>query len=285
MFRIGEFSRIARVTTRQLRYYDECALLQPVYIDNATGYRYYSVSQLPRLNQILALKNLGLSLEQIVRTLDENISVDELRGMLAMKKAQLEQVVSDELFRIQQIENHIEQLDESGSLKDYDVVVRTIPEQQILSTRTTVESVEYGIKLMYEINQLLPMITGRVSLGSLIIIMCSEDYKTEDIEIEIGFQVKHEIVDKMPLSNGLQLSLSTIPAVEKMATVVREGLYQDNIKCYSALGTWIESNGYQIAGQGREVIMSPLIPGNENQTFIETQMPVTLIDSSLPPTN
>lgn len=56
MFRIGEFSKIARVTTRQLRYYDECALLQPAQIDNETGYRYYSASQLPRLHQILAMR-------------------------------------------------------------------------------------------------------------------------------------------------------------------------------------------------------------------------------------
>src|SRR5687768_13863828 len=105
MFRIGEFSKIARVTTRQLRYYDECGLLHPVHIDHETSYRYYSTSQLPRLNQILALKDLGLSLDQIGRSLNEDISVDELRGMLTMKKVQLEKLVQEELIRIHQIEN------------------------------------------------------------------------------------------------------------------------------------------------------------------------------------
>ena len=65
MFRIGEFAQMARVSSRQLRFYDQLGLLQPAHTDGQTGYRYYSVRQLPRLNCILALKELGLSLEQI----------------------------------------------------------------------------------------------------------------------------------------------------------------------------------------------------------------------------
>ena len=53
MFRIGEFSKIAQVSGRLLRYYDEIGLLIPESIDPETGYRYYSARQLPRLNRIL----------------------------------------------------------------------------------------------------------------------------------------------------------------------------------------------------------------------------------------
>ena len=91
MFRIGEFSQIARVSGRLLRYYDSLGLLRPVRIDPATGYRYYSADQLPRLNRILALKELGLSLDQIAKMVDDKISPDEIRGMLMLKKAELEQ--------------------------------------------------------------------------------------------------------------------------------------------------------------------------------------------------
>ena len=62
MFRIGEFAQIAQVSGRQLRFYDQLGLLPPAHIDPQTGYRYYSIRQLPRLNSILALKELGLSL-------------------------------------------------------------------------------------------------------------------------------------------------------------------------------------------------------------------------------
>lgn len=87
MFRIGEFSKIAQVSGRLLRYYDEIGLLSPEFTDPQTGYRYYSARQLPRLNRILVLKELGLSLEQIARLLDRDTSADEIRGMLTLRKA------------------------------------------------------------------------------------------------------------------------------------------------------------------------------------------------------
>jgi DNA-binding transcriptional MerR regulator len=62
MFKIGDFSRIARVSCRLLRYYDELGLLRPTLVDRDSGYRYYSASQLQQLNRILVLKELGLSL-------------------------------------------------------------------------------------------------------------------------------------------------------------------------------------------------------------------------------
>ena len=49
MFRIGEFSQIARVSGRLLRYYDSIGLLRPPRIDTDTGYRSYSAGQLERL--------------------------------------------------------------------------------------------------------------------------------------------------------------------------------------------------------------------------------------------
>ena len=65
MFRIGEFSKIAQVPASLLRYYDDIGLFRPIDCDRDSGYRYYSVEQLTQLNRILALKDLGLSLEQV----------------------------------------------------------------------------------------------------------------------------------------------------------------------------------------------------------------------------
>src|SRR5262245_143538 len=90
MFRIGEFAQIGQVSSRQLRFYDHLGLLQPAHIDGDTGYRYYSIQQLPRLNRILALKELGFALEQIRPLLDDQIADPELRGMLHMKRAEVE---------------------------------------------------------------------------------------------------------------------------------------------------------------------------------------------------
>ena len=67
MYQIGEFSKIAQVSGRQLRHYDQLGLLTPSHTDSSTGYRFYSANQLPQLNRILALKEMGLSLDQIKR--------------------------------------------------------------------------------------------------------------------------------------------------------------------------------------------------------------------------
>ncbi len=97
MFRIGEFAQIAQVSGRQLRFYEELGLLHPAHVDQQTGYRYYSIRQLPRLNSILALKELGLSLEQIGPLLERDLSPAELRSMLTLKRAQLERSLQEEV--------------------------------------------------------------------------------------------------------------------------------------------------------------------------------------------
>ena len=91
MIKIGEFSKLAQVSVPTLRYYDQMGLLKPVKVDQFTGYRYYSVSQLPQLNRIVALKGLGFSLEQISAVLAEGLTPEQMRGMLRLRHAQISQ--------------------------------------------------------------------------------------------------------------------------------------------------------------------------------------------------
>jgi DNA-binding transcriptional MerR regulator len=126
MFTIGEFSRIARVSPRQLRHYEALGLFAPEQSDPDTGYRFYSARQLPRLNRILALKELGLSLTQIEHLIAEDIAPEELRGMLTLRKAQNEQTLHSELVRLQTIEARLQQIERQESLTD-DVVLKAIP--------------------------------------------------------------------------------------------------------------------------------------------------------------
>ncbi|MCK4450116.1 MAG: MerR family transcriptional regulator, partial [Anaerolineae bacterium] len=100
MFKIGDFSRISQVSVKTLRYYDEIGLLKPAHVDRFIGYRYYSVDQLGRLHRILALKGLGLSLEQVTRLLDDHLTSEQIRGMLRMKRAEMQQRVEEERERL-----------------------------------------------------------------------------------------------------------------------------------------------------------------------------------------
>jgi DNA-binding transcriptional MerR regulator len=96
MLTISEFARLGQVSPRMLRHYGETGLLEPAQIDARTGYRFYDVAQLARLRRLVALRELGFSLEQIRPILEEELPARELRGMLRIQKAQIEQNLAGE---------------------------------------------------------------------------------------------------------------------------------------------------------------------------------------------
>src|SRR5262245_57404467 len=116
MFRIGEFAQIAQVSGRLLRYYDELGLLSPIRLDSQTGYRWYSAKQLPRLNRILALKELGLTLEQIRPLIDGEVGAGEMRALLAERRERAAEALRLEEARLRQIESRIAQIDTEGTI-------------------------------------------------------------------------------------------------------------------------------------------------------------------------
>src|SRR3982750_1709449 len=138
MFTVGEFSRLAQVSKRLLRYYDEFGLLKPLHTDRFTGYRYYSAEQLPQLNRILVLKDLGLALEQIRDILHNKVSADEIQGMLLLKKAEIEQQLQSEIQRIRNIESRLQSIRNAETHQPLDVVMKQIPAQPVLSVRTII---------------------------------------------------------------------------------------------------------------------------------------------------
>lgn len=114
MLKIGDFAKKAQITVKTLRHYDKLGLLKPAWIDRFTGYRYYAQEQMPRLNRIMALKDLGFTLEQTGRILQNELTVDELRGMLRLKCAELEQRIEDEQARLTRVEARLHQIEHEG---------------------------------------------------------------------------------------------------------------------------------------------------------------------------
>ena len=151
MFRIGDFSRIARVSARLLRFYDDIGLFTPAHADSHTGYRYYTVAQLARLNRILVLKDLGFNLDQVREILNSNVSAAELRSMLLLRRNDVEQTIAAESRRLHHIETRIAQLELEGALCAEDVVVRAEPMRRLLSLRRTVPSFSAARELILEL--------------------------------------------------------------------------------------------------------------------------------------
>lgn len=90
MLRIGDFSKLSRISIRMLRHYDEIGILHPKSVDAFTGYRYYSESQLPLAERIQALKNLGFGLSMVKEILDKYSDPQEMERFLLVKRKELE---------------------------------------------------------------------------------------------------------------------------------------------------------------------------------------------------
>lgn len=65
LYKIGMFAAMNHVSIKTLRYYDEQDLLNPAYVDEINGYRYYQTSQIADLHQIRSLRSMGFSLDDI----------------------------------------------------------------------------------------------------------------------------------------------------------------------------------------------------------------------------
>jgi DNA-binding transcriptional MerR regulator len=274
MFRIGEFAQIAQVSGRQLRHYDQLGLLRPDHTDPRSGYRYYSIRQLPRLNRILALKELGLSLEQIGPLLEDQISATELRGMLTMKRVQVEQSLRAEESRLRHIESRIAEIDRQGRIEGYDVVVKSVAALPFLSLRQSFDGMDEVVPMVRSIAE---EGTRQISPGlrDKLIVVARNDAEDEKLDLEIGFSLTRSSNATVRLPGSLTLTASELPAVEAMATIVRPGTNAASHSSFAAIGTWIEAKKYEIAGPCREVFLEPVIgqPGFE-KALVEIQFPV-----------
>lgn len=271
MFTVGEFSRLARVSKRLLRYYDEIGLLKPVHTDKFTGYRYYSAAQMPRLNRILALKEMGLSLEQIQRFLTDRISTDEMQGMLLLKKAEIEQEIQAEIQRLRNIEARLEFIRSAETDGPFDVVIKQIPAQSVLSVRTILPSLEHTVDLWEPIMFALPQ---RLGDGLFFAIMHSDGIEDGNVDVEIGRTITVKAHAPVPIQSGLELRFRELPAVDTMATFAVQGPLANLLVAYSVIGTWAESNGYRFAGLPREVALHLPQMADGSDAITEIQYPV-----------
>jgi DNA-binding transcriptional MerR regulator len=271
MFTVGEFSKLAQVSKRLLRYYDEIGLLEPIHTDKFTGYRYYSAEQLPRLNRILALKELGLSLDQIQRMLSDRVTMDEMQGMLLLKKAEIEQQLQGELQRIRNIESRLQSIRNAEADKPLDVIIKQIPAQSVISVRMVVETFEAGLVIFSQIRAALP---EKSAYGLRFVICHDGEFVERDMDLEIGRIIEAKTHAPVPLHGGLQLRFGELPAVASMATTVVKGALETIHTGYADIGRWAEASGYRLAGVPREVTLQVPQAADGRDLITEIQFPV-----------
>ena len=269
MIKIGEFARLGQVSVVTLRHYDELGLLNPASVDPFTGYRYYTVGQLPQLNRILALKDLGFSLEQIMSALADGLTPDQLRGMLKLKRAEVEQRVAEEQERLARIESRLRQIELEDTMPNYDVVLKTVPAMLVASRRVTIptnDQVPDYLGPAYTETYDYIRQHGVPDTGLCLTVWHTpaDVYANEDAEAVVS-------IDRS-LPGTDRVRVYELPQVQ-VASVVHHGNFEDFTQGHTALLKWIEANGYRITGPYREIYLKH-DKRNLKDSTTEIQFPV-----------
>lgn len=269
MLKIGDFARLGQVSVVTLRHYDECGLLKPSRIDSSTGYRYYSVALLPRLNRILALKDLGFSLEQIERVLNGGLTHEQLHGMLTLQHAQVEQHVAAEQSRLVRIAARLRQIELEDNMSQYDVILKAIPTMTVISRRITIpnndEVPEYLNPAFKETWDYVSTQKG-VTAGQAFTIwhQAHDVYTNEVVEVIIP-------IDK-PLSGTDRIDVYQLEETQ-VVSAVHHGDFEEFTQLHTAILQWVEANGYEIVGGYREIYIKH-DPNDFSDSTTEVQYPI-----------
>lgn len=275
MLKIGDFSKIAQVSIKTLRYYDTLGLLSPAHIDRYSGYRYYELSQLVTLNRILALKDLDFSLDQIKELLKVDLSSEVMEKLLKDKAAELQNRILDEHARLMRVEGRLAQLREALNDRLKPVVLKSSPTQCLASIRQILPSIK---DLATWRQDRLEAIDRRLKEASLrsnetsILIYHQDEYRDEKVDVEIGrfLEVKKQHAELKNMNDSLQIS--TLPAVNHLATTIHTSGAENIGETYASLSGWTQANGFIPIGAWREVSYAPGDPGERQIT--EVQRPV-----------
>lgn len=285
MLRIGDFSQLAQVSVPTLRHYDELDLLKPAHVDKFTDYRYYTVEQLPRLNRILALKDLGLSLDQIRQLLKADVPPAQLRGMLAMKRADIEQQLAQEQARLARVEARLQQIEGEDAPSKYDVVLKKVEPQMIAGVRQTVPHVTQMGDLRHPTLEVLyAWLKDNAIAGyeTEMMVYYNSEYSDENIEMEAAVMLGKaaaKAVTKLPAHARVQVH--ELPGATLMASTIHHGVLFDIPQAIIALFAWIGTNGYRSAGAireihlfGREIDIPDNLAAYQQLRVMEIQVPV-----------
>lgn len=265
VLKIGEFSSLARISIRTLRHYDDIGLLSPAHVDPESGYRYYSVSQLPRLHRILVLRNLGFPLDRIAEALDEGITADVLRGMLLLRRVEQERQIQDEVDRLSRLKALLNLIEQEGRMTT-DVILKDVEQQWIVSLREKIPAYRSIGTLIGRLYELLGPLGGE---GRGIALLHDPEFREQDVDAEAGICLAHPVQVKLPLQ------CYQLPAAS-VASVVHHGAFNRILSAYNALLQWMEANRYHPCGPTRELFLRVGVPvsRDDESNVTEIQVPV-----------
>ncbi|MDL2318580.1 MerR family transcriptional regulator [Eubacteriales bacterium OttesenSCG-928-A19] len=269
MFKISEFSHFVRISPRMLRHYEKCGLLYPAEIDKFTGYRQYSAGQIPLAQNIVLLRDLGFSIDEMVEILPRMDDFAYMNKVLHAKADSVQAVIETEQVKLTRLLTMSETMRKERNILIYEVELKKIPAVKVLSLR--------GIIPKYNEEGILWEKLGRY-IGENRIACHSdgystyfdEEYKENDPDVEIAIPV-----DTLGEDDG-EFIYKEYDEIPLAATLRFTGPFDGGYDAATEkLARWMEESGYCFAGPLRgHVITSPDDVDDPEKLETELQVPV-----------
>lgn len=267
MFKIGEFSKLAMVTVKALRFYDEEGLLKPCRVDKWTNYRYYSTQQLYDLHKIISLRQAGLSISEIKAIASGSSACD----VLEKRRSELAREKEEADARLLRITKLIHNLEEGVKMK-FQATMKEIPAYNVF----------YGVGKLHCFDDLCQFICelgeecakNNPTVKCLSPEYCFVTYLDEEFTNTDFTAMYAQAVDGMG-KDSENVKFKTMPAATAVSVIVK-GDYEENLpQGYAFTMQWIEDNGYAIADKPREVYIDGVWNKENPEDYItEIQVPV-----------
>lgn len=280
-YKISEFATLSRVSAKMLRHYAAIGLLLPNYTDPMTGYRYYSAEQVPRLNRIVALKDLGFSLEQIADLLNAERAPSQLYDALTQRRAEVTQRIAEEQRRLAEIDRRLTQL-AAAHAPAVEVVVRPIAAAPVAAARAIVANDQEVAELLGEVEAYVARRRARAAIPATIIYHgCTET--TMEVEVAVPLAT--------PIPDASWVRCALLPGEAQMACVVHIGDDAGLETACVALRQWSVAHGYQVAGAYRErylrlngadklALPAAFVASHPDAAITEIQLPVVPVQAA-----
>lgn len=266
MLKIGDFSKLSRVSIRMLRHYDDIGLLKPAEIDEFTGYRYYHEEQLFVIGRITALKDMGFALADIIKMLEAYDDKNKLDDFFLRKQEELAEDVKQTEYKLMLLDSARKRLRKEQTMK-FDVNVKTIPERYAATIQGVIPKyADEGMLWGMLGESKTPLAPADPCLAAAVFL--DREYKEENVEVMIWMTVKGTYEDTE------HIKFKTLPAV-KVASCIMKGGFEGMNDATAAVVSWIKANGYTMSGPMFNIYhVGPAQTQNPDEFVTEVCFPV-----------
>lgn len=242
MLKIGDFSKLSRISIRMLRHYDQMGLLMPETIDPFTKYRYYSEGQLPLASRIHALKDMGFGLKTIVEILETYGDPEAFRSFLRVRHSEMQAQLEKTNRQLLMLETTLNRIGKEDQSMNYTVVLKEMPQRRVASLRKVIPAYDQESLLWNQMmEELKPQQVKMANPCYGLAVFHDEGYKESDVDVEIQISLDGEYEDTE------NVVFKTVPKMT-IASATYQGSYEQLTDVNMAVANWVRDNHYTFHG-------------------------------------